>query len=63
LGHAVGVNDEEMRLGACEIFVHYASGIGKSKLKIPATRMGTARNMSTIAKLVEMTSTDKSKNR
>jgi uncharacterized protein (DUF1697 family) len=63
LGHAAGVKDEEMRLGACEIFVHYASGIGKSKLKIPAARMGTARNMSTIAKLVEMTSTDKSKNR
>jgi uncharacterized protein (DUF1697 family) len=57
LDHAVGVKDEEMRLGACEIFVHYASGIGKSKLKIPAARMGTARNMSTIAKLVEMTAT------
>ena len=46
-----------MRLGACEIFVYYPSGIGKSKLKIPAARMGTARNLSTIAKLVEMTAT------
>jgi uncharacterized protein (DUF1697 family) len=57
LDYAVGVKDEEMRLGACEIFVHYTSGIGKSKLKIPAARVGTARNMSTIAKLVEMTAT------
>jgi uncharacterized protein (DUF1697 family) len=33
LEHAVGVKDEAMRLGTREIFVHYASGIGKSKLK------------------------------
>src|SRR5262245_39935182 len=57
LDHAVGVKDEEMRLGTREIFVHYGSGIGKSKLKIPAAQMGTARNMGTIAKLVEMTAT------
>ena len=43
-----------MRLGKGEIFVHYASGIGKSKLKIPIARRGSARNMSTIAKLADM---------
>lgn len=52
--HAVGVKDEEICLGGCEIFVHYVSGMGKSKLKIPAAEKGTARNMNTIAKLVEM---------
>jgi uncharacterized protein (DUF1697 family) len=57
LDHAVGVKDEEMRLGTREIFVHYGSGIGKSKLKIPVAQKGTARNMSTIAKLVEMAAT------
>lgn len=57
LDHAVGVTDEAMRLGTREVFVHYASGIGKSKLKIPIAQGGTARNMSTIAKLVEMTAT------
>ena len=46
-----------MRLGTREIFVHYGSGIGKSKLKIPVAQKGTARNMSTIAKLVEMAAT------
>jgi uncharacterized protein (DUF1697 family) len=54
LDHATGLKDEEMRLGAREIFVHYRSGIGRSKLRIPAAKHGTARNMSTVAKLVEM---------
>lgn len=48
---ASGVADEEMALGAREIYVHYPSGIGRSRLKIPAARDGTARNMATIAKL------------
>ncbi len=54
--HAVNVNDEKMRLGKREIFVHYASGIGKSKLRIPAAKAGTMRNMNTIAKLAELAS-------
>jgi uncharacterized protein (DUF1697 family) len=56
LAHAVGVKDEKMGLGAREIYVHYAAGIGRSKLKIPAARAGTARNLNTIAKLAEMAS-------
>ena len=40
-------------LGAREIYVHYRSGIGTSKLKIPAAARGTARNMNTVAKLAE----------
>lgn len=54
LKHAVGGNKEEMRLGAREIFVHYPDGIGVSKLKIPAAKTGTARNMNTVLKLVEI---------
>jgi uncharacterized protein (DUF1697 family) len=54
LDHAVGRNDEELRLGEREIFVHYPSGMGRSKLKIPATKTATARNMNTVAKLAEM---------
>ena len=49
-----GRNDEEIALGAREIYVHYPSGMGKSKLKIRAADKGTARNMNTVAKLVEM---------
>lgn len=56
LDHAVGMKDEEMRLGEREIFIRYGSGMGKSKLKIPAAKIGTARNMNTIAKLAEMAS-------
>jgi len=56
LEHAVGVKDEEIRLGAREIYVYYGSGMGKSKLKIPAAKSGTARNMNTVAKLAEMAS-------
>jgi uncharacterized protein (DUF1697 family) len=53
---ATGVNGEEMRLGKREIYVHYANGMGTSKLKIPAAKSGTARNMNTVAKLAEMAS-------
>ncbi len=54
LAHAAGVKDEEMRLGAREIYVFYPSGQGTSKLRIPAAKNGTARNMNTVAKLAEM---------
>ncbi|MGD0959984.1 MAG: hypothetical protein ABSB19_09260, partial [Methylomonas sp.] len=50
-----GRSDEEISLGRREIYVYYASGIGRSKLKIPAAMSGTARNINTVAKLVEMT--------
>jgi uncharacterized protein (DUF1697 family) len=56
LDHATGIKGEKMHLGRREIFVHYGEGMGRSKLKIPATEMGTARNMNTVAKLAEMAS-------
>jgi len=49
-----GRKDEDIRLGAREIYVFYENGMGKSKLKIPAAKAGTARNMNTVAKLVEL---------
>ena len=49
-----GQADEELRLGAREIYVHYPDGIGRSKLRIPAAGDGTARNMNTVAKLAAM---------
>jgi uncharacterized protein (DUF1697 family) len=45
-----------MFLGDREIFIHYANGMGRSKLQIPAARMGTARNMNTVAKLAAIAS-------
>lgn len=49
-----GQQDEQVQLGKREIYVAYGSGIGRSKLKIPAAAEGTARNINTIAKLTEM---------
>ncbi|WP_050628735.1 DUF1697 domain-containing protein [Bradyrhizobium viridifuturi] len=49
-----GQQDEQMRLGKREIYVAYGSGMGRSKLKIPAAASGTARNINTIAKLAEL---------
>lgn len=51
-----GRADEEIRLGRREIYVYYPSGMGQSKLQIPAARLGTSRNMNTVAKLVELSS-------
>ncbi len=45
---------EQLHLGLREIYVHYGNGMGNSRLKIPAARDGTARNMNTIAKLAAM---------
>lgn len=52
LDAATGRKAEEMALGTREIYVHYGDGMADSKLKIPAARTGTARNMNTIATLV-----------
>ncbi len=56
LQQATGARDEVMQLGKREVYVHYPSGQGRSKLKIPDAKDGTARNMNTIARLVEIAS-------
>jgi uncharacterized protein (DUF1697 family) len=56
LDRAVGQTVEKMAIGHREIFVHYANGMGRSRLKIPAAKLGTARNMNTVAKLAEIAS-------
>ncbi|HEX7803623.1 MAG TPA: DUF1697 domain-containing protein [Pseudoxanthomonas sp.] len=48
------VNGEEVALGARELYVHYGDGMADSKLKIPAARTGTGRNLNTVAKLAKM---------
>jgi uncharacterized protein (DUF1697 family) len=49
-----GQANEEFHSSVREIYVHYPDGIGRSKLRIPAARDGTARNMNTVAKLAAM---------
>ncbi len=54
LATMTGQSDEIVKLGTREIFVAYPNGMGRSKLKIPAAKTGTARNMNTVAALVAM---------
>jgi uncharacterized protein (DUF1697 family) len=49
-----GQKDEDVRLGLREIYIHYGEAMASSKLKVPAAKKGTARNMNTVAKLAEM---------
>jgi uncharacterized protein (DUF1697 family) len=51
---ATGRGDEDVRLGKREIYVHYGDGMARSRLKIPAAKSGTARNINTVSRLAEM---------
>ncbi len=54
LNGVTGLQDERIHPGVREIYVHYGSGMARSKLRIPAARNGTARNLNTVARLAEM---------
>ncbi len=54
LDAATGVNGERMALGPRAIYVSYGEGIGKTKLKLPAVREGSARNMNSVARIAAM---------
>ena len=45
---------EQLSLGKREIYIAYPEGMGRSKLSLPAARLGTARNMNTVARLAAM---------
>jgi len=51
---ATGVQGERMALGPRAIYVSYGEGIGKTKLKLPAVRDGTARNMNSVARMAAL---------
>jgi uncharacterized protein (DUF1697 family) len=54
LASVTGQKGEQIALGLNELYVHYGEGMAQSKLKIPTAKTGTARNMNTVGKLVEM---------
>ena len=54
LAEARDVVGERMALGPRVIFVSYGEGIGKTRLKLPAVKGGTARNMNSVAKMAAM---------
>ena len=45
---------EEVQVAGKEIYVHYPDGSGRSKLKLPALKAGTSRNLNTVRKLAGM---------
>jgi uncharacterized protein (DUF1697 family) len=49
-----GRTEEVVKLGKREIYVHYGDGMADTKMKIPAAKTGTARNMNTVAKLAAL---------
>ncbi len=49
-----GIAGERVVAGERALYVHYPQGMGTSKLRIPAAAAGTARNVNTVAKLVEL---------
>ncbi|MBB4184969.1 uncharacterized protein (DUF1697 family) [Sinorhizobium terangae] len=50
----VAPDGEEVRISGREIYIHFPNGSGKSKLKLPALKPGTARNLNTVRKLAEL---------
>lgn len=54
LGEARDVVGERLALGPRSIIVSYGEGIGRTKLKLPAVKAGTARNMNSVAKMAAM---------
>lgn len=54
LSNLAGQIDEQVALGGREIYVHYGSNMADSRLRIPAAKEGTARNMNTVARLAAM---------
>jgi uncharacterized protein (DUF1697 family) len=54
LDEARDVQGERMALGPRCIYVSYGDGIGKTKLKLPAVKTGTARNLNSVAKIAAL---------
>jgi len=50
----VAPDGEEVHVAGCEIYVHYPNGSGRSKLKLPALKHATSRNLNTVRKLAEL---------
>ena len=49
-----GQRDERLALGPRALLIDYGEGMADSKLVVPASKTGTARNMNTVAKLADM---------
>ena len=50
-----GQRGEAIALGSRHIYVDYHDGMADTRLRIPAAKLGTARNLNTVTKLAAMT--------
>jgi uncharacterized protein (DUF1697 family) len=50
----VSPDGEQLHLCDDDLLVYYPNGSGRSKLKLPFAKYGTARNLNTVAKLASM---------
>ena len=54
IDEARDVAGERLALGPRTVYVSYGAGIGKTKLKLPLSKHGTARNMNSVARIAEL---------
>lgn len=54
LDEARDIAGERLALGPRLIYVSYGEGIGKTRLKLPAVKQGTARNMNSVGRIAEL---------
>ena len=54
LDEARDVQGERLALGPRAIYISYGQGIADSRLKLPAIKQGTARNMNSVAKMADL---------
>ena len=54
LDEARDVAGERLALGPRLLYVSYGEGIGKTRLKLPSVKHGTARNMNSVARIAKL---------
>ena len=54
IDEARDVQGERLAIGLRAIYVSYGDGIGKTRLKLPGVKNGTARNMNSVARMAEL---------
>ncbi len=54
LGRIANVDGEDVAALGREIYIHYAGGIGRSRLKLPPSPAATGRNLNAVAKLASL---------
>ncbi len=54
LDEARDIKGERLALGQRLIYVSYGEGIGRSRLKLPAVKAGTARNMNSVTRIAAL---------